>query len=429
MILIFDIGKTNKKAFIFGADYRIVYENTTVLPETTDDDGFACENLDLLTAWLLNEFNTILKNPDFDIGAVNFSAYGASFVLIGENGLPITPLYNYLKPFDEKLKAQFYKKYGGENFVAQQTASPVLGNLNSGMQLYSLKKMKPDLFSKIKYALHLPQYLSYLLTQQFYSDMTSIGCHTNLWNFEKNKYHTWVSTEGIEKKLAPVLASDTTFEVIRNDKKLKVGIGLHDSSAALIPYLLKFKDEPFILISTGTWCISLNAFNHSPLTNAELENDCLCYISYLGKPIKAARYFGGNEHEQGVKKLAEKYGVSLDAHQSVKFDAKIIESLQSGKTLDNFNEAYHALMLVIVKKQVASTQLGLKNSVIQQIFVDGGFSKNNIYMQLLARAFPEIKVFKSEVSEATALGAALAIHSGALSVDSYKLTVIEQTIN
>ena len=58
-----------------------------------------------------------------------------------------------------------------------------------------------------------------------------------------------------------------------------VGIGLHDSSAALIPYLMNFK-EPFVLISTGTWCISLNPFNEAPLTKEELKSDCLSYMSY-----------------------------------------------------------------------------------------------------------------------------------------------------
>ena len=415
MILIFDIGKTNKKAFVFDDNYRIVYENTTVLLETADEDGFSCENIELLTQWFLTEFNAIIKNTDFDIKAINFSAYGASFVLIGKNGLPIASLYNYLKPFDGKIQALFYKKYGD---IAQETASPVLGNLNSGMQLYRLKEQKPKLFTRIDYALHLPQYLSYLLTHEFCSDMTSIGCHTNLWNFEKNKYSNWVFEEGVDKKLAPIVGSTVTHEIPVGEKKLQIGIGLHDSSAALIPYLVKFGDENlvgfknlrgFILISTGTWCISLNPFNHSPLTQEELAKDCLCYMSYKGESVKAARYFGGNEHEQSVKVLTAQYGVSTGVYQTIKFDGTIVDKLNSGKSAENFDEAYHALLMSIVKKQVASTQLVLNNSPVEQIFVDGGFSKNDIYMRLLASSFPNIKVFRAEVSEATALGAALAL--------------------
>ncbi|EOR95143.1 Rhamnulokinase RhaK in alpha-proteobacteria [Arcticibacter svalbardensis MN12-7] len=81
------------------------------------------------------------------------------------------------------------------------------------------------------------------------------------------------------------------------------GIGLHDSSAALIPFLASFQ-EPFMLLSTGTWCVSLNPFNQLPLTEDELKKDCLCYISYKGNPVKASRLFAGNEHEQQTKKIS-----------------------------------------------------------------------------------------------------------------------------
>ena len=52
--------------------------------------------------------------------------------------------------------------------------------------------------------LHLPQYLSYLVTGKACSDITSIGCHTNLWDFEKKKYHEWVKKEGIDAILPPI---------------------------------------------------------------------------------------------------------------------------------------------------------------------------------------------------------------------------------
>ena len=42
--------------------------------------------------------------------------------------------------------------------------------------------------------------------------------------------------------------------------------------------------------------------------------------------------------------------------------------------------------------------------------MDGGFSKNPIYMNLMAQAFPAIEVFAASMAQATAMGAALAIH-------------------
>ncbi|MCP2937527.1 hypothetical protein NK983_33015, partial [Salmonella enterica subsp. enterica serovar Typhimurium] len=82
----------------------------------------------------------------------------------------------------------------------------------------------------------------------------------HLWDFEKNNYHSWVMQEGINKILAPITSSDSIAGYINNE--IPVGVGLHDSSSALIPYLLDLGD-PFVLLSTGTWCISLNPFNHS----------------------------------------------------------------------------------------------------------------------------------------------------------------------
>ena len=44
------------------------------------------------------------------------------------------------------------------------------------------------------------------------------------------------------------------------------------------------------------------------------------------------------------------------------------------------------------------------------IMFDGGFSKNEIYMNLLAAAFPSIEIYATSMAQASSLGAALAIH-------------------
>ena len=350
----------------------------------------------------------------FEIKAINFSAHGASFVNVDENGKPVTPLYNYLKPFPTTLQSEFYNTYGGKNF-AITTASPILGHLNSGMQLYWLKKERPDVFKKIKYALHLPEYISWLVTKTFVSGITSIGCHTNLWDFTNNIYHSWVSQEGITEKLAPILPSESILKTKFNGDQIKSGIGLHDSSSALIPYL-KYFTEPFVLISTGTWSISLNPFNHSPLTAEELEQDCLCYLTYEGKPVKASRLFAGQEHEDAVKEIAQHFKKSLDYYKKVAYDAGLVQHLQQNKnkqqvlTSSSFEEAYHLLLLTLVKKQKISTELVIQSTSVNKIFVDGGFSQNEIYMKLLAQAFPTKKVYAASLHQASALGAAMVIH-------------------
>jgi L-fuculokinase len=138
VVAIFDIGKTNKKFFLLNEQYKIVLERSVQIPETTDEDGFACDDVKQLAAWVRETIREIGSLAEFEVKGINFSAYGASFVHIGENGEPVAPLYNYLKPYDAVLQEKFYKTYGGEMKVAVATASPVLGNLNSGMQLYRL---------------------------------------------------------------------------------------------------------------------------------------------------------------------------------------------------------------------------------------------------------------------------------------------------
>jgi sugar (pentulose or hexulose) kinase len=430
VIAIFDVGKTNKKLLLFDEAYQAVLEESHQFAETMDEDGFPGEDVIVLTEWIKASFEKLLKDDRFEIRAVNFSAYGASFVYLDAGLNVIPPLYNYLKPFPSGLQKEFYSKYGGEANLSRETASPVLGNLNSGMQLYRLKYEKPSIFERVKYALHLPQYLSFILSSSINSDITSVGCHTNLWDFQHNKYHPWVRAEGIDDKLPPIVPCTAVAGMAGS--KIPVGTGLHDSSSALIPYLISFPD-PFILLSTGTWCITLNPFNHSQLTNNELNQDCLCYLSYEGKPVKASRLFAGYEHEQQVKRLAAHFNKPVDYYTTINCDTSLVKHLKSGKELErringqtelkqsvfgkrrlesfrHYTEAYHQLMIDIVEEQVRSTNLVLRGTGVKRIFVDGGFSKNPLYMYLLAEAFPSMELYAASVAQASALGAALAIH-------------------
>ncbi|MBS1610396.1 MAG: carbohydrate kinase [Bacteroidetes bacterium] len=428
VILILDVGKTNKKILLFDEQYKLVFEENKQFEETKDEDGFPCDDVRLLTRWVKDSFERFINEERFEIRAVNFSGYGASFVYIDEDGKVSLPLYNYLKPFPGSLKEKFYTAYGGESIMSRQTASPVLGHLNSGLQIYRLKNEKPESFSQIRYALHLPQYLSYVLAHHAVSDITSIGCHTLLWDFDKKKYHRWVHEEGIAEKLAPVVNADSVAGYI--NKTIPVGTGVHDSSSALIPYLASFH-EPFILLSTGTWCISLNPFNNIPLTDEELKQDCLCYLTYKGEPVKSSRLFAGNEHEQEIKRLASYFNKPGDYYRGVQYDPVIIKKLNGKRKIDtglfqpgqsafsekdlssfiSYEEAYHQLVLDIIQQQVKSTKLVLKGTQVKKIFVDGGFSKNSIYMHLLAEAFPDLEIYAASVPQASAIGAAMAIHS------------------
>lgn len=433
VVAVFDIGKTNKKLFLFDEDYKIVWEHNTCFSEIEDDDGDPCEDLKSLEHFVVTSIQKVLNHKEFEIKAVNFSTYGASFVHLSESGRILTPLYNYLKEYPKDLLLQFYKQYGGEQLFSVLSASPVLGHLNSGMQLYWLKYAKPELYSKIHHSLHLPQYLSFLFTGEYFSELTSIGCHTNLWDFSQGRYHQWVQEEGVLPKLSTIVPTDHVVYPPAGKAKYVVGVGIHDSSAALIPYL-SFSEVPFVLLSTGTWCITLNPFNQTLLTYEELNEDCLCYLSYKGRPVKASRLFAGNEHERQVQRLAAYFNKPIDYYKAVCLDINFLTEAQTyknsqesrhptaiptegsslgGRDLESFacyEEAYHYFMMDLVARQVHCTRLVL-NEPVKQLYVDGGFANNPIYMYLLANAFPEMEVYAAKMAQGSALGAALVIHS------------------
>jgi sugar (pentulose or hexulose) kinase len=164
VIAVFDIGKTNKKLLLFDEQLKIVFEHADQFAESMDEDGFPCDDLEKLNDFVFESLRTVLSKSQFDLKGLNFTAYGASFVYIDDSGKPLSPLYNYLKPYPEELLEQFYSSYGGRTEFAKETASPVLGSLNSGMQLYRIKYERNDLLKQIRYALHLPQYLSFLIS-------------------------------------------------------------------------------------------------------------------------------------------------------------------------------------------------------------------------------------------------------------------------
>uniref|UniRef100_UPI003593E6B9 FGGY family carbohydrate kinase n=1 Tax=Pricia sp. TaxID=2268138 RepID=UPI003593E6B9 len=384
---IFDIGKTNKKFFLFDGDYQEVYREYIRFDLIKDEDGHPTEDLKALEVWLKEVFDRILNAKEFNITAINFSTYGASFVHLDENGKVLTPLYNYTKPLDEELIASFYKKYGPETEFSTQTGSSNSGMLNSGMQLYWLKHTRPKIFKKIAYSLHLPQYISYLFTGIPISEYTSIGCHTALWDYDKKDYHEWVYTEDIHRILPPIVSTETSINMNYNGKRIKIGVGIHDSSAALLPYVRSVK-EKFILVSTGTWSIALNPFTERSLSEADMKNNCINYMRINGKAVKASPMFLGNEYSLQVADLSKRYKVPPDFHKTVAFDYQVFYEIikdfehafrwisieddnmpsETYFKYDRFEHAYHQLMIELVLLQVKSIKIAAGEDHIEKLY-------------------------------------------------------------
>ncbi|MEI6946665.1 FGGY family carbohydrate kinase [Paraflavisolibacter sp. H34] len=436
VIAIFDLVRLDKQFLLFDKEYQVVYSRSYPGARTTDEDGDECEDLQQLSSWVRNTFDEALRDPSFSIQAVNFAAYGASFVHLDAAGSPVGPLYSYLKPYPEELLDRFYQQNGGRDALALETASPPLGMLNSGLQLYWLKYRRPRQFAFVKRSLHLPQYISYLITGRRFSEITSIGCHTDLWNFRENAYHRWVTEEGLDRLFAPITPSNA-YVRLSGGSRLVAGVGMHDSSAALVPYLLN-EEKPFLLLSTGTWSIAFNAFSKELLTLEDLQKDCLYYLNFLGKPVKACRLFLGNELHHQVKKIAAHFHKEGDYHLQVLFDKELVKKLLRERdprkqfipeTMDisgllprlrkrpvqlelfaSFEEAYHQLHLDLVALQALSLQVVMGKTPVETLYISGSFCDNPLFVKLVASRFPRLRVYTSVISRASALGAAAVVH-------------------
>ncbi|MCF3108721.1 carbohydrate kinase [Niabella sp. CC-SYL272] len=433
--VVFDIGKTNKKMLVFDEQYHVVKEELVVFKEIADDDGFPCEDLDALALWMLEHFQQLKASRVYQLKAVNFTTYGASLVYVDAAGKRVGYLYNYLKPYPAELWQAFADRRGGAAIFVLDTCSPFMGHLNAGMQLFWLKNSKPGLYADISKILHLPQYLSFLLTGKLVAEMTHIGSHSAMWNFRQHQYHTWIQEERLLDKLCPITPGDTAM-MVQNEltgEWIAVGTGLHDSSAAMIPYLQTFTG-PFMILSTGTWAISLNPFNQQLPDKTALANGGLSYLTCQGRPVRVSMLFLGNDHEQQVKRIADHFNISPDFYKSVTAEPSMLEAMGEVKGADGNagsdlgatvpckfrrrelntfktpEAAYYRLMMDLVLQQKASSQLVIADSPVKSIYVDGGFSKNELFMYLLAQEFSQQEVFAAAMNQGTALGAALVLH-------------------
>ena len=423
--LVFDVGKTNQKYLLFDADFKILAREKVTLSKIEDEDGHSAENIHEIVSWMKESFENLLASDTFIINKVNFSAFGATLIHLDEKGEVVAPVYDYHKPVDTNTFEPFYRDYGPESVFASHTGSKNLNLLNSGKQLYWLKYNRPAIFKKIRYSLHLPQYLSYVFTGEMYSEFTSIGCHTDLWDYEKKEYHHWVKAEGIDCFFPPIVETQKMVIKKFGGRKISFGIGIHDSSSALLTYLLKGK-ESFILLSTGTWCINFNPFsNNSLFDQKQINAGATAYMKIDGSPVKSSRIFLGEEHRLKVEKLIEHFSMPKFYHRSLQLEDQVVEDVLKKskkyfhwKYLDNshapakddlgfpnFEAAYYQLMRELTDLLISEIDV-ICETLPKRIYIDGGFSDNKVFLALLKKQFPQQKIKAKPASFACALGAA-----------------------
>jgi hypothetical protein len=177
----------------------------------------------------------------------------------------------------------------------------------------------------------------------------------------------------------------------------------------------------------------MNPFTTEKLTAEQLDKDCLCYMSVTRQPVKSSRLFLGHLHETAVKQITDHFNKPDDYYKKVKADSQL-SSLLSTKYKENkvffstglhfrdlkdhidlyefgsVEEAYHQLMNELCDLTIEAINLVLPaNDETENIYITGGFSKNELFMNLIRDAYPTKLVYTSEIANGSALGAALVI--------------------
>ena len=426
-IAVFDIGKTNKKILLFDKNLNVVFENSIRFKEIVDDDDFPCDDIEAIENWIKDQVYSILKQGVFKINAINFTTHGATLMYLDKNGKRFTPLYNYLKPLDDFDFSKFYEKYGGVEEFSRKTASPAYGMLNSGLQIYWLKNAKTNYWKKVDKILHYPQYLSYLFSHKITSDCTSIGSHTAMWDFDRMEYHTWLEEENISLP-EPIDGKEFTMVNIKGNE-IAIGSGLHDSSASLIPALEKSGGKEFVLLSTGTWIITMNPFSKEQITQFQLKNKCLCYMTTNRQQVKSSMQFLGHLHQVISSEVSSYFGLedayykqltlnkelcaqTLSHSKKIFFPDGIREDYKTDLTVlhhySSYENAYYQLLFEISHLVFEAIELILdKKNNMEDIYISGGFNKNQLFVHYLSLLMPDKKIKISDIKNESALGAAL----------------------
>lgn len=197
-IAVIDIGKTNAKLAL--VDLKTLGEIAVVTRPNTVLGGPPWPHFDVDGHWhfLLDALARFHREHRVD--AISVTTHGASVVLLDKDGELAAPVLDYEHQGPDVLASE----YDTIRPDFAETGSARLGmGLNVGAQLFWQFRQDPELFDRAHHILTYPQYWSHRLTGVAATDVTSLGCHTDLWNPDLADFSSLVDRLGIREKMAP----------------------------------------------------------------------------------------------------------------------------------------------------------------------------------------------------------------------------------
>ncbi|MBB3212488.1 sugar (pentulose or hexulose) kinase [Herbaspirillum sp. Sphag1AN] len=294
-LAVFDIGKTNIKLTLVDDDGRelVVRRRANVIRH---DGLYPHHDVTAIESWLLATLKELAQQAN--ITAIVPITHGATAALVDALDL-VLPIVDYEQGLPDAALAQQYEALRAP---FGQTCSPLLGQgLNLGRQLHWLQQRYPDAFGRARHLLMYPQYWAWRLCGVAAAEVSSLGCHTDLWQPAQADYSTLVSTCGWLPLMPPLRAAWDVLGNLQPHLAAATGLspacrilcGAHDSNASLLRYLKATREGPRTVLSTGTWVIA--AALDGRAEHLQEQSDMLCNVNVLGQPVSCMRFMGGRE--------------------------------------------------------------------------------------------------------------------------------------
>ena len=242
-------------------------------------------------------------NRDHPVDALCVTAHHAAAALVDEHGELALPVLdaNYAGP---DATAADYNRLRPE---FAETFTPRLpGGHNLGAQLHWQSRAFAAEFASVRWIVPYPQFWAFRLTGVPASELSSLGCHTDLWNFETDLYSSLVLKQGWLDLMPEVRPASDILGLVRPElcaelglkPRVPVHVGIEEDNATLLPHLLEHKAPVGVVVARGPW-IDVYAPGGN-LATLDPARDCLANLDAMGRPIPTARFMGIKEYARLV---------------------------------------------------------------------------------------------------------------------------------
>ncbi|MDB5588342.1 MAG: carbohydrate kinase [Devosia sp.] len=414
LIAVIDIGKTNAKVVLIDAESgaQLAARST---PNTVRRDGlYPHADVERLAAFITTSLRDI--HAERGIEGISITTHGATGALMAGERLAM-PVLDYEHAGPEETS----DAYGKVRPDFSESLSPRLPNgLNLGAQIFWQSQVHGERFAEVTAILAYPQYWAWRLTGVMASEVTSLGCHTDLWAPQTGAFSSMVAERGWTGLFPAARPANSVLGTILPEIAAATGLpgdtpvtcGIHDSNASLIPHL-GAHEAPFTILSTGTWVIAMTVGGDT--THLDAGRDSLANVDAFGRAVPTARFMGGREFDMLAPGAVEP--TDADIAKVIAEDVQALPSFMAGvgpfpgsvgrwtNGPDQLSAGERTAAVSLYLALVTQACLGLAG-VGRQIVIEGPLARNALFGEALAR-LTGVPVNASGDATGTSLGASM----------------------